>query len=166
MVELLAVVAMVGILAAIAVVGYQRYMRTSYIGEAKDMVGAIRAAETSYKAETLGYLNVSSSSTSWYPAPPDKKKRNFRWPAHADYAKWQMLNVVADAPTRFGFTVVAGAPGDVPPAAETADKPVWPATTEPWFVVQAAGDQNGDGIYSYVLASSYTGELYVENDSE
>ncbi|MBI4956571.1 MAG: prepilin-type N-terminal cleavage/methylation domain-containing protein [Myxococcales bacterium] len=166
MVELLAVVAMIGILAAIAVVGYQKYFRASFIGEAKDVVGAIRTAQTLYKSETLGYLNCSGTVTNWYPAAPDGKPRHFNDPGHANYDCWKQLNVVTDAPTRFGYSVVAGAPGQQVPAPSTLQKPQWPTTTEPWFIVQAAGDQNKNGVFSYVLSSSFSGELYVENEYE
>jgi type IV pilus assembly protein PilA len=167
MVELLAVVAMIGILASVAIVGYQKYYRASFIGEAKDIVGAIRTAEALYKSETLGYLNCSQGSlTNWYPAAPDGKPRHFQNPGHANYTCWRQLNVVTDAPTRFGYSVVAGAPGAAPPALNTGQKPVWPATTEPWFIVQAAGDQDKNGVFSYVLSSSFSGELYVENEYE
>ncbi|MBI4700766.1 MAG: type II secretion system protein [Deltaproteobacteria bacterium] len=167
MVELLAVVTMVGILAAVAIVGYRRYLNAAHSGEAKNVVGAIRVAESSYKAETLGYLGCSATLAAYYPAAPDGKKRNFNNPGHPDSACWQLLNVSTDTPTLYGFSVVAGSPGAAPPVPDTALKPTWPApTTEPWYVIQAAGDIDANGAYSYFLSSSFSGEIYDEEPTE
>jgi type IV pilus assembly protein PilA len=168
LVELLVVVAMIGVLAALAIVGYRRYLNASKSGEAKEIIGQIHVAEASYKAETLAYMSCSSSLTSWYPASPNGKKHAWINPGHADVSSWRMLNVTQDSPTYFGFAIVAGAPGATPPQASTKSKPNWPnPTTEPWYVVQAAGDQDGNGVLSYFVSSSFaTSEIYVENESE
>ena len=73
---------------------------------------------------------------------------------------------VTDSPTTFGFTVVAGAPGAAMPSPVTQQKPTWPTTTEPWYMVQAAGNADNDGTFCYLLSSSLNGEVYVENESE
>jgi type IV pilus assembly protein PilA len=168
LIELLAVVAMIGILAALALVGYRRYLHASHTGEAKEIIGQIEVAEASYKGETLGYLNCSSSLTDWYPMAPNGKKRNWINPGHADVANWRMLNVAVDSPTVFGFSLVAGPPGGTPPDPSTAQKPTWPnPTTEPWYVIQAAGDQDNNGVFSYFVASSFQpADIYVENESD
>jgi type IV pilus assembly protein PilA len=172
LIELLAVVAMIGILAALALVGYRRYLHASHSGEAKEIIGQIHVAEASYKSETLGYLSCSTSLTDWYPAKPNGKKRNWVNPGHSDITCWRMLNVGVDSPTVFGFAVVAGAPAEDPKTKappSTARKPAFPPSpTEPWYLVQAAGDQDGDGVhFSYFLSSSFQpSEIYVENESD
>jgi type IV pilus assembly protein PilA len=78
-----------------------------------------------------------------------------------------MLNVVTDSPTRYGFAVVAGAAGDTMPDPTTVDKPTWPdPPTEPWYIVQAAGDNDEDGTLSKFLSSSLNGEIYTELEEE
>jgi type IV pilus assembly protein PilA len=166
MVELLAVVAMVGILAAIAMVGYQRYLNASKTGDAKAIIGAIRIGQENYRAETLRFLPISANLTDYYPAQPDGKRRHFHNPSHGKYTEWMMLNVPTDSPTTFGFAVVAGGPGEAMPVPSTQEKPTWPTTTESWYVIQAAGDQNNNGVQSLLLSSSLTGEIYVENEGE
>ena len=166
LVELLAVVAMVGILAALAIVGYRRYLSASKTSGARAIMGAIRAAQESYRAETLAYLSCSSHLQDYYPASPDGNRRHWLNPSHADSNCWKILNVTTDAPTSFGFAVVAGQPGAKPPSPSTQSKPTWPKTTEPWFVIQAAGDDDSDGQRSLLLTSSFSGEFYVENESE
>jgi type IV pilus assembly protein PilA len=168
LIELLAVVAMIGILAALALVGYRRYLHASHTGEAKEIIGQIEVAEASYKGETLGYLSCSSSLTDWYPRAPTGKKSNWHNPSSGDAPCWTMLNVAVDSPTVFGFAVVAGPPGGTPPQPSTAQTPTWPnPTTEPWYVIQAAGDQDNNGVYSYFVASSFQpADIYVENESD
>jgi type IV pilus assembly protein PilA len=167
LIELMIAVAMVGVLAALAIVGYRRYMEYSKAGDATAVLSAIRSAEESYRAETLSYLSCSPSLTSWYPASPDGKKRHWLNPSHTNYACWRMLNVVTDSPTRYGYAVVAGGPGTAMPVPDTAQKPTWPTpTTEPWYVVQAKGDNDGDSIYSMFLTSSLNGEIYSEAADE
>ncbi len=167
LVELLAVVAMIGILSAIALVGYGKYLNASKVGEAKAVVGAIRVAQENYRAETLSYLNCSPDLVTYYPAPPDGKKRNFYDQGNAQDPNWRMLNVVTDTPTTFGFAVVAGLAGTTPVAPSTQAKPTWPApANRPWYVIQAQGDSDADGVPSYLVASSFNGEIYVENETE
>jgi type IV pilus assembly protein PilA len=169
LIELLAVVAMIGILAALALVGYRRYLHASHSGEAKEIIGQIHVAEASYKSETLGYLSCSGSLTDWYPNTPNGKKRHWINPVKDPTGCWKMLNVAVDSPTLFGFALVAGAPAEKPPDPSTARKPNFPPSpTEPWYVIQAAGDQNGDGVhFSFFVSSSFApSEIYVENESD
>ena len=67
---------MVGILSALAIVGYRRYLSASKTSGARAIIGAIRAAQQSYRAETLSYLNCSSNLQDYYPASPDGRKRH------------------------------------------------------------------------------------------
>ena len=168
LVELLAVVAMVGILSAIALVGYRRYLHAARTADAKAVVSAIRIAQENNRAESMTYLSCSGNLTDFYPmAAPNGKKSLWRNTSHPDWACWSVLNVVTDAPTTFGYAVVAGAPNGKPPLPDTDAKPVWPnPTTEPWYVIQAAGDADDDGNRAYLVASSFNGEIYIENESE
>jgi type IV pilus assembly protein PilA len=80
-----------------------------------------------------------------------------------------MLNVVTDSAVRFGYAVIAGigTPVSTTGMAINPSSPVvFPATTEPWFLVQAAGDRNDDGKFALLFATSFQGDIYVENDGE
>jgi len=167
--ELLAVVVMIGILATIAAVSYRRYMTSVKVAEATAMVGNIRAAQENYRSETMRYLNVSGEQA-WYPAAPNKNKRAWDFPSHADYNNWRQLGVRSDGPVYFGYVTYAGLAGtDVTePTGTTAtfNFPEADEITEPWYIIQAAGDLDGDGVRCYVVGSSFTGEIYVENEGE
>lgn len=167
LVELMIVVAIVGIMAALAIAGYTRFINVAGSGEAKAVIQGIRAGQESFKAETLSYLSCSDNLADHYPRAPFQGKSAWSNSGHADFACWRLLNVVTDGPVRFGYAVVAGNAGVAPPAANTTAVIAWPnPTTEPWYVVQATGDRNGNGVFAYALASSFSGEVYIENDSE
>ncbi len=135
--------------------------------EAKETIGSVRISEESYRAETMEYLNVSSSLKDWYPAKPSPEGRPWDNPKHARYAGWRSLNVNVSARVRCGFTVMAGSSNQTPPKPDVSKVPPWPTPlTEPWYVIQGACDSDGDGIYSVFVASSFNGEIYVDNEGE
>ncbi|MDC0747064.1 type IV pilin protein [Polyangium mundeleinium] len=166
--ELMIVVAMIGVLAAIGMVGYRRYMRGAAASEVKAVVSGIRIAEEAYKAETFQYLGCSTSLTAWYPDTPNDKKRN--WDngktGEAIHDCFMQLNVTTDGPVRFGYAVVAGIapqPNAVPLITYCQN---WKAAHDtingPWFIVQAAGNQDADLDFSLFASSSLSGEICVD----
>jgi prepilin-type N-terminal cleavage/methylation domain-containing protein len=168
LIELLTVVAIVGVLATLGLVAYRKFITSSKTSEAIYMVGAIRAAEESYRAETLSYLSVSAGFSSYYPQDTvGAKKSAWDNPSHTDVTRWRQLGVRSDGPVYYGYRVAAGLAGDkIPTLTGLAKPPTWPTPTEPWYIIQARGDVDGNGVYSYVAGSSFTGEIYVENEGE
>lgn len=179
LVELLVVVAMTGILAALAIVGYRKYQASAGTAEAISMIQLIRLGETQYKLDAMQYLGCSGcgangcaqgagSLTTYYPmTTPDHKKYSWEQAGHADYQCWRQLNVRSDGALRFGYAVVAGGPTDTilqPSGFANLGALTQPA--EPWFVIQAAGDRDDDGAFALLAATSWTNEVYVENDTE
>ena len=184
LIELLVVIAMIGVLATIGLVSYQKFISSAGASEATAVVQSIRASEEAYRAETLVYLGCSGCGgtgcapgvgnlTTYYPQTglkPDAKKWHWVQPSHPDFACWRMLNVMTDNGVRFGYAVVAGSPGMALPATSLATPPVWPATTEPWYVIQAAGDRDGDSNYALFVGASFAfgdgSGVYSENSTE
>jgi len=167
LVELLAVVTIVGILAVIAVASFRKRMLGSRSTEAFAMVQSIRSAEDRYKAENLTYLDVSAAG--WFPAAPaGRVKRAFYDTGHADFANWRLLNPTVIGPVEFGYRVNAGAPGVAMTAPAIAVTGLtWPnPTTEYWYVIQAAADADQDGVFAYFLSSSMKADVYQQNDGE
>jgi hypothetical protein len=80
------------------------------------------------------------------------------------------LNVRPDAPVYFSYASTAGAAGATPDDPWTdinASRPTpWLATTDVWYVVKAAADLNGDGKKQAFVGSSFTSEIFVENEGE
>lgn len=167
MVELLTVLAITGVLATIGTMLVRRHFAHAKTTEAVATIQAIRQAEEARRGETGTYQNCSATSgTPWYPAAPDGTLRSWNNVSHQDWPSWQQLHVSRPEGTRFGFLVRAGLPGTALPALATANQPTWPAPPDPWYVIQAAGDQDKDTKYTLVVASSMNGEVYVENDGE
>lgn len=167
LIELLTVVAIVAVLAVLAVVSYNKFIKASHVSEANYMVGSIRAAEESYRAETMTYLDVSTSLTAWYPRAPGKYKSAWDNPGNSDYTKWRQLGARSDGPVYFGYAVKAGAAGAQPPTPATTTTFTWPnPTIEPWYVIQAASDLDANSVFCHVVTSSFSGEVYVENEGE
>lgn len=164
----MAVVAIVGILAALAVVGYQRYAQSAKTGEAKDLVNFIASAQHNYFQQTRGYLDCSSSYTDYYPAAPDSRKRHFHDPAHPDFQCWRLFNVDTDAATYSGFVTIAGVPGEAiqqPPTKQQIS--VTPPADLPWFIAYAAADLDNNSILEMIYTTSIMpGAVHVENQGE
>ncbi|MEO7328237.1 MAG: prepilin-type N-terminal cleavage/methylation domain-containing protein [Minicystis sp.] len=172
LVELMIVVAIIGVMAALAVVGYRRYINAAGTGEAKSMIQGIRAGEEMYRQEMLVYLGPSATLDDYYPQTdklPKDKKWNWVQPTDARYTDavkgWQLLNVVSDAPVRFGYAAVAGigVPAAAPVGFTAAPALATPAVGSPWFVVQAYNKRDNSPPV-ILVSSSMSGEIFVENE--
>jgi len=167
LVELMIVVAMIGVLATLAVVYYRSVVHTAKSDEAKELIEAIHQGQQTYRQQTQGYLSCSAGFSDWYPHAPSNTKLHFSNPAHADYDCWKLLRVDADAATTMGFVVMAGYPGDTPPQPPIDETISWPATNDLWYIIVAAGDEDADGTYSYFISSSFApSKIHSVDESE
>ncbi|MCL2824610.1 MAG: prepilin-type N-terminal cleavage/methylation domain-containing protein [Polyangiaceae bacterium] len=166
--ELMAVVVIVGILAALGSVGYSRYIRSAKSSEAVWMVNGIRAAQEAYRAETLTYLNVSESLANYYPTTtPGKVKIQWGGGNDAIANRWRVLAVTTDGAVYYGYSVIAGPPGPVEAVGIDGGFSfitIPDEATEPWYIIQAKGDLDEDGIPSLYLGSSLSSEVYWVNE--
>jgi type IV pilus assembly protein PilA len=169
LVELLIVVAMIGIMAALAIMGYRRYLNAAHSSEAKAVISMIKNGQESYKAEMLQYLQVSQNNTAWYPnGNLNGKAAAWVNTAHADYANWRMLNVNPDGPVRFGYVCRAGIGTTVEAPNVFSSPPGIPTLPSgtPWYMVQAKTDNDGNGKYAVFASTSLSGEIMAENEQE
>jgi type IV pilus assembly protein PilA len=165
--ELMAVVAIMGILATLGIASVVKHVADAKATESTALIQAIRGAQESQRSESGMYLDVSTTAgPQWYPAAPDGKARAWQFPSHADYARWRLLGISRPEGTRFGYLVNAGPPNAAMTVPQSSSKPTWPVPADPWYVIQAAGDRDNDDINMVVVTSSINGELYVERDSE
>jgi type IV pilus assembly protein PilA len=193
LVELGAVVTIVGILAVLAVVGYRKLIASSHNAEATQMVNAIRTAQEAYKAETGTYAAVTGSDTNvlgtssntgcnnptlMYPlaSPPAGVITKTAWGLTCTSqcpgtAKWDALPVHVDGPVIYGYTTVAGIAGSTPSTVtmyrngSTYNLTFTTATTD-WFAVAACADTDGDGTYSGYVSTSFSNEIFASNEGE
>ena len=171
LVELLVVVLIVSIFATIGIVMMREYIFTAKSTEAFAVVQSIRAAEENWKAQNGSYLNVSDSldPTNYYPSEAQgKTKRGFYRTSTTQLDKrWRLLNPVISMQVQFGYLVIAGAAGEVPPEVPgIASQPGFPTPIESWYLVQARGDKDEDSNHAYLVATSFTPEIYSENPDE
>jgi len=169
LVELMAVVAITGIMAALAVAALRNRVLASDTTSAKVVVKSIVAAEEHYRAENQLYFDVSSSGASgWYPSGTigPKNKMSFWLASGGDTANWRTLAPDIRQPVSFGFRANAGLPTDTPKFENDLTSIPIPAVTEPWYLIQARADSNGNGVYCMVAAASWTPEVFAVNDGE
>jgi type IV pilus assembly protein PilA len=178
LIELMIVVAMIGVLAALAIAGYRKYIHSSQSTEATAVLQSIRGSQEAYKVEALAYLNVSEDSLDeLYPREKgalDDRKAAWLNETGNHYDNWRLLNASTDGAVRFGYACIAGLPGTEPPGAvHDAPNPNWASTygggdsPQPWFVAVAVGDRdNDDDKYAVLQASSLSNEVMVHEDTE
>jgi type IV pilus assembly protein PilA len=172
--ETMAVVAIIGILASLAVYGVRQYIFSARTAEARQMILAIKAAEETYRQETYVYLNASAGGvttpTALYPqicvdgsAPGPRKYAWAQSSGCADAVQWQQLGVASSNPVMYGYGVKQVAAGEAMPSVGKFD---WLSKTGPGFAVVARGDLDGDGKLSLYLGSNFTDEIYREDEDE
>lgn len=167
LVELMAVVSIVGILAVVGIMVWRQHVGLARGNEARSRIQAIVAAQERWRAVNQTYLDVSGDIESLYPmTTPGKTKYAWEQPGHLLYARWQLLDVTETGPVRYGYATTAGGAGTVPSQPSTASSMGWAAATQPWFVVQAVGDVDEDGVKARVVVASFNPEVYEENVGE
>lgn len=168
-------VVIVGILGALGVYGVGKYIRAAQSSSPIQMIGSIKAAQEAYKAEMLTYLDVSGTKSlaaaSYYPATTVSQNA-IGWgkatiPVGENFLK---LGVVSDAPVRHIYACAAGNGNDAPIGHNLPTLTVknWPtvALGQPWYIVNAKGDLDGDGIPSGFTSASFAGEILIDNEGE
>ncbi|MCC6217442.1 MAG: prepilin-type N-terminal cleavage/methylation domain-containing protein [Polyangiaceae bacterium] len=169
LVELLAVVVIVGVLSVIGVAAFRKQALGTKSIEATGSIAAIRSAQEERRALIQAYVNVSAdvtSDSSLFPAVPNGLvRRAFLNDSHTDFGRWRELNPKITAEVQFGYAVVAGAPGVAPAFPASGGFPTAVAR-QPWYVIAAYGDGDGDGVRSRFVASSLSHEIFSELEAE
>lgn len=151
LVELLIVVAIIGVLAVVAGTAFRRYGDSARATEAAAMLAEFRMKEEAYKAENSVYLSTGADETALYPALASSGEPRAKTVTRP--ATWVTLGI---QPTRSqlycGYVVVAGAAGTAVPGLGT---PILgnTAPTVPWWY--AVGVCNNDGS-SHTTAANNT----------
>ncbi len=139
--ELMIVVVIVGVLAAIAIPAFTRYVYIARTGEATTFLGEIRQRQEAYRAEFGQYAAVSGAAfAAFTPNALAGTGRNAQsWPAATPV--WDQLGVRPDGPIRFQYATIAGFPGTTPPGPSGNGYD----GSDFWFVSQARGNLDGQG---------------------
>jgi type IV pilus assembly protein PilA len=170
LVELAAVVCIIGVLSVLAVYGVRKYVLTATTSEPMEIINSIRAAEESYKDETFGYLQTAPLSA-YYPfgsTVPQNIKKSWDGGDATQFGLWSQLGVRPSTVVQFGYACVAGKGSGVPTqgALKISTNLNYPTTATDWYVVRAASDRDGNGIVATFVGSNFTDQIYGENESE
>ena len=103
LVELMIVVAIMAILAAIAIPSYLRFQIRARESEARMNLAAIRTCESAYKAEEDAFIAGVANPAAWVAGPGATKA--IAW--DAGVAGWDDIGFLPDGDVRYQYTVAA-----------------------------------------------------------
>lgn len=146
LIELMIVVAIIGILSALAVPAFTSYMMKTKAAEGPVLLGAIAAHQEAYYSEFGQYFDVLDTGT--YPTTtgwdettciPDASNLNGDAVAWPNGTRFDTLGFSPDGSVRLGLITVAGIPG-------SAGRPGW-YVDDFWFMSAAMVDLDNDNSY-------------------
>jgi type IV pilus assembly protein PilA len=161
LIELMIVVSILTVLAALAVVAYRKYTFAARNSEAVQFLGAVRASQQAY-FQTWGQFCGSDSADEWPTQIPTGDTGKLRWddpgnPIPENNA-WHDLGIRSPGLVWFQYRIAAGEDGGGGDA--IADD------SGPWFWAQANGDFDMDNTLSTFEVTSEKGEVFIENENE
>ncbi len=144
LVELLIVVAIIGVLATIAGGAYRRYSDSGRAAEAAAMLAEIRMKEEAYRAENSVYLSTAADESGLYPALLTSGEPTAK--AVVRPATWVTLGINPGRGQLYcGYVVLAGAAGVQPISNEAKALFGNVAPTQPWWHALAVCNNDGAG---------------------
>ncbi len=173
LVELMIVVAIIGVLAVIAGTAYRRYMDSGRTAEVMSMLGEIRGRQEAYKAEYAKYIGsdgANGDETTFYPALLGKGKEPSAktWNVTGSVpAGWTSLGLNPSKYSLYcGYTFAANSANQA--ATGTRGTAIFPTapTVAYWYAVATCdNDADGDSSHNaYFSTSSQTTQVYTENE--
>ncbi len=180
LVELMVVVVIIGILAAISAIGYRKYIARARLSEATAMLAEFAAKEQLYFLDNGQYMeahndtvaasypSTSEGASEFWPQNPSVQFDSARTPTAVAPlpASWLALGVRPRWQQLFcTYMVNAGAPGSSLPTGNVAAS-VWTvAPNVPWFYAMAACNLGGVAGWPNTDAAKYVTVLVLTHDS-
>ena len=189
------IVAIIGILAAVAVPSYLAHIRRSRLSEATGSIAAIKQAEESYFSINNCYIVAPAhpaaipvgGTAAWDPIPvgseawgnqalavrPDMNVR-FQYRVFASNQYTAASNTACDAPT----LARAASTGAIDALATASGCPAAPNNVQSallipaaifpdhWYIITAQANQDGDGTNSILISSIDNSNIIMCNDTE
>lgn len=181
LIELMVVVSVIGVLAAVAVAGFAVYQRRARAGEVVELLASIQAAQDSYRMNT----GVAYATAAWCPANVPVGGGTGDFAACANQAAaanraWRDLAIPLPQQSRFSYRVRAWGPGTGEEDCPEPDDPgvrAWDESLDPctlpgadapigWYAI-AIGDQRGNGTTAqFATTHAMRGEVVRLRDAE
>jgi prepilin-type N-terminal cleavage/methylation domain-containing protein len=165
--ELMIVVAILGILATIAVIAYQRQIRRARLADVSSMFNEIAAKQELFES----FNGVYVSTNAFCPGSLDGGAHAvpFNIAGCTGAANWQNLGINAPRQTYFQYSFIAGTPGGTacsPPAGFPEACDSIQAGTH-WWVAFARADQDGDNNFArFITSSTMDGNMFQADETE
>jgi prepilin-type N-terminal cleavage/methylation domain-containing protein len=168
LVELMIVVAIVGVLAVVAGSAYRKYMDAGRQAEVYAMMGELRSKEEAYRAEFNTYYSTGVDETDRWPVlgttAGSEPKPKTVWP----HAQWSTLGLNPGRNQLYcGYVALAGAAGALPPGQKGKDIFNNIAPTAAYWYAVAMCDNDSDGNASHnatFVTSSATSVVVGQNE--
>lgn len=163
LVELMIVVAILGILAAVSLPALSSYIYKSKAVEATGFLNEIKARQESYRADFGQYCDVSQTQGNLFPnATPQSSVQTWPSPIPAPNDTWTQLGAIPPGRrSLFVYSTVAGVPGEQPSTKGFSNARGY-GVTDFWFISTAVGDLDGDG--TRVTFESYSHSKAIWSD--
>jgi prepilin-type N-terminal cleavage/methylation domain-containing protein len=170
LIELMVVVTITGVLAAIAMPTFTSYIQRARTSEAVQFLGVIKLRQEAYRAEFGGYqicagrvLPSALAADDFLPALTQMTNaRSVAFPTDASDARVACFNEIGakpDGAVRFGYAWAAGPPGQL--AGAELLYGIDATTRDHYFIAQAQSDLDGDGIRCVFELTSFTRNIWI-----
>lgn len=183
LIEMMIVIAIIGILAVLAMVGYRKLVLSAHTSEATSMVQAIRTAQEAYHAETQTYVSTDAQPAQLGSLYPNATPSNLKtaWGGGsivgvcpplpgASHNCWSALPIHVDSAVMYGYATTGGTAGSVAfPALPTINgAAITLPTVAPmdWYFIGAMGDVDNNHVYSTIIGTSFTNDLFIDHEGE
>ncbi|MDB4936128.1 MAG: hypothetical protein JWP87_3100 [Labilithrix sp.] len=170
LIELMIVVAIVGILAILAVVGYRKLVLSGKVTEAKNVIAGVRIAQEEYKVERGIYVDLGTGLCPMATSGQTQTKTPWN-PACGAAPTWAVLPVHVDGPVQFGYTTRAGG-GNVVPGGTIGEPtpfvtvPAAVVGTNPWYYVTASADLDPGGVFTELVGTSWQNTIFTFQEGQ
>lgn len=171
LVELMIVVSILGILAALSIVSFRRYFRRAKVQEAYSNLSQIRQRQETYRSEFNQYADVAGNGANTGSIalalgaagqrPASAPSQNTaQWGASTANDPWDQLGVRITGNLYYRYNTTSG-PAGVAPATGGGLGYSSAPNQDAWFIAHAYGDLDGDGITTLFEAFSMVPTVYV-----
>ncbi len=151
LIELMAALVIVGVLATLAVPAFTSYIYKSRVTEATTFLGQIKQRQEAYRYEFGQYAAVNGTTWGTYNPTTVPGADPVVWESTT---AWDQLGANPDGLIRFQYATIAGAPGVAAPAATNLD------ISDFWFAAQAKADLDADGTTFFMEIYSQSTHIY------